>query len=71
MGTRRCFPGVVAYSGWLYVAGGTDGVRVLNSVERYHPHSAKWSPVAPMVDNRQVSYLQIFYAWYFYNSIRS
>ena len=54
MGTRRCFPGVVAYGGWLYVAGGTDAVRVLSSVERYHPHSAKWSAVAPMIDSRQV-----------------
>ena len=24
MGTRRCFPGVVAYQGWLYVAGNTQ-----------------------------------------------
>jgi len=53
MVTRRCFPGVVAYGGWLYVAGGTDGVRVLNGVERYHPHSARWSTVAPMIDSRQ------------------
>lgn len=37
----------------MALSGGTDGVRVLNGVERYHPHSARWSTVAPMIDSRQ------------------
>ena len=34
--------------GYLYAVGGNDGAASLQSVERYNPHTNKWSRVAPM-----------------------
>lgn len=38
----------VSLNGYIYVAGGYDGVSALNSVECYDPLSNSWRIVAPM-----------------------
>ena len=38
----------VSLNGYIYVAGGYDGVSALNSVECYDPLSNTWRVVAPM-----------------------
>eukprot|EP00922_Rhytidocystis_sp_ex-Travisia-forbesii_P040201 GHVS01059818.1.p1 GENE.GHVS01059818.1~~GHVS01059818.1.p1 ORF type:complete len:651 (+),score=113.59 GHVS01059818.1:245-1954(+) len=38
----------VALRGRLYVVGGTNGVKPLNTVEVYHPHSNSWTPGPPL-----------------------
>ena len=40
--------GVAGLGGYLYAVGGNDGTASLQSVERYNPHTNKWSAVAPM-----------------------
>lgn len=40
--------GVAGLGGYLYAVGGNDGAASLQSVERYNPHTNKWSRVAPM-----------------------
>lgn len=33
-------------------AGGYDGLNILNSVERYDPHTGHWTSVTPMANKR-------------------
>ena len=40
--------GVAGLGGYLYAVGGNDGAASLQSVERYNPHTNKWSRVASM-----------------------
>ena len=40
--------GVAGLGGYLYAVGGNDGAASLQSVEKYNPHTNKWSRVAPM-----------------------
>ena len=48
MSVSRGGVGIVGFGGFLYAVGGNDGIASLQSVERYNPHTNKWSPVAPM-----------------------
>lgn len=36
----------------LSPAGGYDGLNILNSVERYDPHTGHWTSVTPMATKR-------------------
>lgn len=35
-----------------FVSGGYDGLNILNSVERYDPHTGHWTNVTPMATKR-------------------
>lgn len=49
----RSWAAAAALGGEIYVCGGTDGVRVLNSVERFCPGAGTWSPAPPMLERRE------------------
>lgn len=34
------------------ITGGYDGLNILNSVERYDPHTGHWTSVTPMANKR-------------------
>lgn len=36
----------------LVIQGGYDGLNILNSVERYDPHTGHWTSVTPMATKR-------------------
>uniref|UniRef100_A0A8C6UVL9 Kelch-like family member 5 n=1 Tax=Neogobius melanostomus TaxID=47308 RepID=A0A8C6UVL9_9GOBI len=44
--------GVAVLDGRLYVVGGRDGLKTLNTVECYNPHSKTWSVMPPMSTHR-------------------
>ncbi len=48
--------GLVFASDAMYCIGGYDGVNLLNSVEKYDPHTGQWSTVAPMHTRRSGEY---------------
>ena len=48
MQNRRGGVGVAALNGYLYAVGGNDGTTSLLTVERYNPHTNKWTLVANM-----------------------
>lgn len=52
MTTARSTVGVAILNGRLYAVGGRDGSSCLNSVERYDPHTNKWSVTCPMLKRR-------------------
>lgn len=45
---RRGGVGIAGLDGYLYAVGGNDGSVSLQSVERYNPHTNKWTKVASM-----------------------
>eukprot|EP01061_Rhynchopus_euleeides_P032301 TRINITY_DN5361_c0_g1_i1.p1 TRINITY_DN5361_c0_g1~~TRINITY_DN5361_c0_g1_i1.p1 ORF type:complete len:578 (+),score=145.30 TRINITY_DN5361_c0_g1_i1:83-1735(+) len=52
MSTPRMCPAVVAYKGFMWVIGGSDGQHALNSVERYDPTTNTWTTAPSMLTNR-------------------
>lgn len=52
MSGRRLQFGVAVLDGRLYVVGGRDGLKTLNTVECYNPHSKTWSVMPPMSTHR-------------------
>lgn len=52
MSGRRLQFGVAVLDGRLYVVGGRDGLKTLNTVECYNPHSKTWSVLPPMSTHR-------------------
>ena len=52
MVTRRLQFDVAVLSGSLYVVGGRDGLKTLNTVECYNPRTRQWSPVPSMSTHR-------------------
>ena len=52
MSTQRSTAGVAVLNNELYAVGGRDGSSCLRSVERYDPHTNKWSTVANMCKRR-------------------
>lgn len=46
--TKRCRLGVTAYNSKLYVCGGYNGSKFLNTMEVFDPYTNKWSFTAPM-----------------------
>lgn len=36
----------------VLITGGYDGLNILNSVERYDPHTGHWTSVTPMANKR-------------------
>lgn len=36
----------------VVASGGYDGLNILNSVERYDPHTGHWTSVTPMANKR-------------------
>lgn len=52
MSGRRLQFGVAVLAGRLYVVGGRDGLKTLNTVECYNPHSKAWSVMPPMSTHR-------------------
>lgn len=52
MSGRRLQFGVAVLDGRLYVVGGRDGLKTLNTVECYNPQSKTWSVMPPMSTHR-------------------
>lgn len=52
MSGRRLQCGVAVLEERLYVVGGRDGLKTLNTVECYNPRSNSWSAMPPMATNR-------------------
>uniref|UniRef100_A0A2K5RVB8 Kelch like family member 12 n=1 Tax=Cebus imitator TaxID=2715852 RepID=A0A2K5RVB8_CEBIM len=52
MQTAREGAGLVVASGVIYCLGGYDGLNILNSVEKYDPHTGHWTTVTPMATKR-------------------
>uniref|UniRef100_A0A8C5B5E7 Kelch-like family member 5 n=1 Tax=Gadus morhua TaxID=8049 RepID=A0A8C5B5E7_GADMO len=52
MSGRRLQFGVAVLDGRLHVVGGRDGLKTLNTVECYNPHSKSWSALPPMSTHR-------------------
>lgn len=52
MVTRRLQFDVAVVGGNLYVVGGRDGLKTLNTVECYNPRTKQWSPVPSMSTHR-------------------
>lgn len=52
MSGRRLQFGVAVLDSRLYVVGGRDGLKTLNTVECYNPHSKTWSVMPPMSTHR-------------------
>ena len=52
MNARRLQFGVAVVEGKLFVVGGRDGLKTLNTVECYDPLSRMWSAVTPMITHR-------------------
>ena len=53
MGTRRSYSSCAVYNGYLYVAGGNDGMSMLSSVERYDPMTNVWMNDVAAMNNRR------------------
>ena len=49
---QRSGAGAAALGGFVYVVGGYDGIRQLNSIERYDPEKNSWKLVCPMMYRR-------------------
>lgn len=53
----------------VVASGGYDGLNILNSVERYDPHTGHWTSVTPMANKRSgklaVSFLHIKYIFFY------
>ena len=45
--------------GKLFVVGGRDGLKTLNTVESYDPATRCWSSATPMITHRSVSYFKL------------
>lgn len=52
MVTRRLQFDVAVVDSNLYVVGGRDGLKTLNTVECYNPRTKQWSPVPSMSTHR-------------------
>ena len=53
LSTQKTFSRSQTYGLLLYfVSGGYDGLNILNSVERYDPHTGHWTNVTPMATKR-------------------
>ena len=52
MQSKRCRLGVTAFNGKLYVCGGYDGCKFLDTVEVYDPVANEWSFATPMNSRR-------------------
>lgn len=52
MSGRRLQFGVAVLDDRLYVVGGRDGLKTLNTVECYNPRSKSWSVMPPMSTHR-------------------
>ena len=52
MNGRRLQFGVAVVEGKLFVVGGRDGLKTLNTVECYDPTSRNWTVVTPMSTHR-------------------
>lgn len=53
LSTQKTLPRSQAHGLLLYfVSGGYDGLNILNSVERYDPHTGHWTNVTPMATKR-------------------
>lgn len=52
MSGRRLQFGVAVLDDRLYVVGGRDGLKTLNTVECYNPRSKTWSVMPPMSTHR-------------------
>nr|WEX30410.1 Kelch-like protein 12-A-1 [Carassius gibelio] len=52
MQTAREGAGLVVASELIYCLGVYDGLNILNSVERYDPHTGHWTSVTPMANKR-------------------
>lgn len=52
MNGRRLQFGVAVLEGRLYVVGGRDGLKTLNTVECYDPKRKTWSSMPPMSTHR-------------------
>lgn len=54
---HACSDRHIAFQTWYTLccvvdAGGYDGLNILNSVERYDPHTGHWTSVTPMANKR-------------------
>lgn len=45
----------------VVAAGGYDGLNILNSVERYDPHTGHWTSVTPMANKRSGTHMDILF----------
>ena len=52
MGGRRLQFGVAVVGGRIFVVGGRDGLKTLNTVECYDPETKRWSSMTPMSTHR-------------------
>ena len=52
MNARRLQFGVAVVEGKLFVVGGRDGLKTLNTVESYDPVTRMWSSTSPMITHR-------------------
>ena len=52
MQSKRCRLGVTSFNGKLYICGGYDGSKFLNTVEVYDPVANTWTYAAPMNSRR-------------------
>ena len=52
MASRRLQFGVANLSGDLFIVGGRDGLRTLNTVECYNPKTNQWSSMPAMSTHR-------------------
>ena len=52
MQSKRCRLGVAAFNGKLYVVGGYDGSKFLNTGEVYDPVTNTWTTIADMNSRR-------------------
>ena len=58
MSEKRINPGTCEVHGFLYAAGGHNGVAYLSSVERYHPHTNQWTRITSMAQPRTGKYAE-------------
>lgn len=52
MNERRLQFGIAVIDDRLYVVGGRDGLKTLNTVESYDPKTKQWMPEVPMATHR-------------------
>ena len=52
MSSRRLQFGVAVLGGCLFIVGGRDGLRTLNTVDCYNPVTKQWTVIPPMNTHR-------------------
>ena len=52
MSSRRLQFGVAVLKNHLYIVGGRDGLRTLNTVDCYNPRTKQWTVIPPMNTHR-------------------